>query len=162
MRRYETVFIANPSLSQEERQPLFDKLTQLISDGQGLLVKYDEWGVKSLAYEVKKHTRGYYVLTDFCGDGPLVKELERNMGLDDRFLKFMTVCTAKEVDPDQIQAEIVEAQAEPEPDVVEEAEQSLGEERPATEALEPTPKETQVEDSPSKSTDKEEPPDGEV
>ena len=184
MRRYETVFIANPSLSQEERQPLFDKLTQLISDGQGLLVKFDEWGVKSLAYEVKKHTRGYYVLTDFCGDGPLVKELERNMGLDDRFLKYMTVCTAKEVDADQIQAEIMEAQAKPEPEAVEEAEQSWGEERPATEALEPTPEETQealepapeetqeapeptpeetqVEDSSSESTDEEEPSDGQV
>jgi small subunit ribosomal protein S6 len=190
MRRYETVFIANPSLSQEERQPLFDKLTQLISDGQGLLVKFDEWGVKSLAYEVKKHTRGYYVLTDFCGDGPLVKELERNMGLDDRFLKYMTVCTAKEVDDEQIQTEIMEARAKPEPDVVEEAEQSWGEERPATEAseptpeetqvateaseptpeetqvateaFEPTPEETQVEDSLSESTDEEEPSDGQV
>jgi len=171
MRRYETVFIANPSLSQEERQPLFDKLTQLISDGQGLLVKFDEWGVKSLAYEVKKHTRGYYVLTDFCGDGPLVKELERNLGLDDRFLKYMTVCTAKEVDADQVQAEIMEAQAKSEPDAVEEAEQSWGEEGPATEApeptpeetqeaLEPTPEETQVEDSSSESTDEEEPSDG--
>ena len=77
MRRYETILLAQPSLSEEERQPLLEKLTTLISDGDGLLVKIDEWGQRRLAYEIKKQTRAYYSLIDFCGDGALVKELER-------------------------------------------------------------------------------------
>ncbi len=106
MRKYETTVIAHPSLSQEERQPLFDKLTKLLSDGKGLLIKLDEWGQKRLAYEIKKQTRGYYVFLEFCGDGALVKELERNMRLDDQVLKYMTICTAQEIDEEKVKAEI--------------------------------------------------------
>jgi small subunit ribosomal protein S6 len=91
MRRYETVFIVNPELSEDQHQLLFDKLNGLVPEDQGMLVKLDEWGNKRLAYEIKKHTRGYYVLMDFCGDGALVKEIERNLRLDDRVLKYMTV-----------------------------------------------------------------------
>lgn len=149
MRRYETIFIAHPSLSQEERQPLFDKLANLISDAQGLLVKFDEWGQKRLAYEINKETRGYYVLMDFCGDGSLVNELERNLRLDDRALKYMTVCIAKEVDEEQVKVEIEAAKAADEemsqPDLVDEvAETDTGEEEVPKDTPEPT---TPAEDS---------------
>lgn len=106
MRRYETVFIVDPELSEEQHQQLFNKLKGLVPDDQGMLVEFDEWGSKRLAYEIKKHTRGYYVLMDFCGDGALVKELERNMRLDDRVLKYMTVLKGKGVDLEALKAEI--------------------------------------------------------
>jgi small subunit ribosomal protein S6 len=132
MRRYETIFIAHPSLSHEERQPLFDKLANLISDADGLLVKFDEWGQKRLAYEIKKQTRGYYVLMEFCGNGSLVKELERNLRLDDRSLKYMTVCIAKEVDLERVKTEIEAAKAAEEeasqPDMVHDTDQVDAEE----------------------------------
>jgi len=57
MRRYETVFIVNPELSEDQHQLLFDKLNGLVPEDQGMLVKLDEWGNKRLAYEIKKHTR---------------------------------------------------------------------------------------------------------
>jgi len=118
MRKYETVFIVHPDLSAEERQPLFKKLTNLISDHHGLLVKIDEWGERKLAYEIKKQTRGYYTLMEFCGNGDLVKELERTLRLDDGILKYMTVLLDKGVDVEAIKAEIEarkekEAKAEP-------------------------------------------------
>jgi small subunit ribosomal protein S6 len=106
MRRYETVFIANSELADEDRQSLLDKLQGLMPEGQAMLVKLDHWGNKRLAYEVKKQTRGYYVLMDYCGDGVLVKELERNMRLDDRVLKYMTVLKDTTVDMETIKAEI--------------------------------------------------------
>lgn len=109
MRRYETVFIVNPDLSEEQQRPLFEKLNGLVTDAQGLMVKFDQWGHKKLAYEVKKHTRGYYVLLDFCGDGALVKDLERNLRLDDRILKYMTVAKEEVIDLDALKAEIEEA-----------------------------------------------------
>ncbi len=118
MRRYETVFIVNSELSEEQHQPLFDKLEGLVSDDQGVLVKFDKWGHKKLAYEIKKQTRGYYVLMDFCGHGALVKEVERSMRLDDRVLKYMTVVKDKTVDVEAVKADIEAAKeqaSKPEP-----------------------------------------------
>ena len=168
MRRYETVFIVNPSLSQEESQPLFDKVTDLIVAHQGLMVKFDEWGQKRLAYEIKKQTRGYYILLDFCGNGSLVKELERNMRLDDRVLKYMTVCVAKDVDEEAIRTEIKAAE---EAAKVKASSADSGEEAAAAEAQEqalpgetpePTPSEAEGLDSASLSTEEEDLTDGEV
>jgi small subunit ribosomal protein S6 len=113
MRRYETVFIVNPELSEDQHQLLFDKLNALVPEDQGMLVKLDEWGHKRLAYEIKKHTRGYYVLMDFCGDGALVKEIERNLRLDDRVLKYMTVLKDETVDLEAVKAEMEAAKKEP-------------------------------------------------
>jgi small subunit ribosomal protein S6 len=110
MRRYETVFIVNPELSEDQHQLLFDKLNGLVPEDQGMLVKLDEWGNKRLAYEIKKHTRGYYVLMDFCGDGALVKEIERNLRLDDRVLKYMTVLKDEAVDLEALKAEMEAAE----------------------------------------------------
>jgi small subunit ribosomal protein S6 len=128
MRRYEAVFIVNPELSEDQHQPLFDKLNGLVSEDQGMLVKLDQWGDKRLAYEIKKHTRGYYVLMDFCGDGALVKEIERNLRLDDRVLKYMTVLKDETVDLEAVKAEMEAAKEEatkPEPaQVAEEATRS--------------------------------------
>lgn len=110
MRRYETVFIVNPELSEDQHQLLFDKLNGLVPEDQGMLVKLDEWGHKRLAYEIKKHTRGYYVLMDFCGDGALVKEIERNLRIDDRVLKYMTVLKDETVDLEALKAEMEAAE----------------------------------------------------
>lgn len=142
MRRYETVFIVNPDLSEEQHQPLFEKLNGLVTDGQGLFVNMDEWGHKRLAYEVKKHTRGYYVLMDYCGDGTLVKEVERNLRLDDRVLKYMTVLKDRDIDLDALQAEIEaakERKKEPEP-----AEQADSEDTESKESGSGEPEEAEV------------------
>ena len=166
VRRYETTVIVNPALSQEERQSVLDKLTNLISDAQGLLVKFDEWGEKRLAYELKKETRGYYVLMEFCGDGSLVKELERNLRLDDRALKYMTICIDKEVDPERVKAEIEaaakeEEESKPEP-VQEVAAVEAQEETPPEETSEPTTGKTEVQKSQEQANEKEEAVNGSV
>jgi small subunit ribosomal protein S6 len=143
MRRYETVFIMNPELSGDQHQLLFDKLNGLVPEDQGTLVKLDEWGHKRLAYEIKKHTRGYYVLMDFCGDGALVQEIERNLRLDDRVLKYVTVLKDEAVDLEAVKAEIEAAKAEIEaakekttkPEPVEEA-TGEGEEKGDSEPIE--------------------------
>jgi small subunit ribosomal protein S6 len=168
MRRYETVFIVNPSLSQEESQPLFDKLTDLIAAHQGLMVKFDEWGHKRLAYEIKQQTRGYYILLDFCGNGSLVKELERNMRLDDRVLKYMTVCVAKDVDEEAVKTEIQAAEEaakakESSAGPVEDAAASEAQEQaPPGETLEPSLGEAEAPDNAAVSTDEEELTDAKV
>ena len=106
MRRYETIFIADNDLSEEDRSPIFDKLKDLIQQHSGLLVMVDQWGGKKLAYEIKKKARGYYVRLDYCGSGILVNEIERFFRIDDRILKYMTVVLDKDVDIETVKEEI--------------------------------------------------------
>jgi len=112
MRRYETIFIIDPDLSEEERTPLFERLKDLFPQHNGLLVVIDEWGAKKLAYEIKKKARGYYVRLDYCGTGVLVNEIERFFRIDDRVLKYMTVLLEKDVDVESVKEEMAKAEAE--------------------------------------------------
>jgi len=111
MRRYETIIIIDPDLSDEGRAPVLDKVTQLIQQFDGTLVLADEWGAKSLAYDIKKKNRGYYVRVDYCGNGELVSEIERHFRIDDNVLKFMTVLLDNDADPEQILADIAKEEA---------------------------------------------------
>jgi small subunit ribosomal protein S6 len=110
MRRYETIFIADNDLSEENRSPIFEKLKDLILQHSGLLIMVDEWGSKKLAYEIKKKARGYYVRLDYCGSGNLVNEIERFFRIDDRILKYMTVLLDKNVDIEAVKEEIAKAE----------------------------------------------------
>ncbi|MFH2066029.1 MAG: 30S ribosomal protein S6 [Pseudomonadota bacterium] len=106
MRRYETIFISDPDLSEEDRKQLFEKTKDLIESRKGFLVLFDDWGMKKLAYEIKNKSRGYYVRLDYCGDGGLVSEMERSFRIDDRVIKFMTIVLDKDADPEKVQQEI--------------------------------------------------------
>jgi small subunit ribosomal protein S6 len=110
MRRYETIFIVDNDLPEEERFPIFEKLKDLVNQHSGFLVSVDEWGEKRLAYEIKKKVHGYYVRLDYCGSGVLVDEIERSFRIDDRILKYMTVLIDKDIDIDTIKEEIANAE----------------------------------------------------
>jgi small subunit ribosomal protein S6 len=112
MRRYETIFIVDPDVSDEQRGLVFTRLEELFTQFGGFLVARDEWGVKKLAYEIRKRSRGFYVRVDYCGDGPLVDEIERSFRIDDKILKFMTIILAKDVDLEQVKEEMIKTAEE--------------------------------------------------
>jgi small subunit ribosomal protein S6 len=114
MRRYETIVIVDPDLGEEERGTVFDKIRELIPQTGGLLVEFDEWGGRKLAYEIKKKQRGYYVCINYCGSGDLVSEMERQFRIDDRVMKYMTVLLDKEADMERIQEAMTQSEAEAE------------------------------------------------
>jgi len=120
MNRYETFIISDPDISTEKRASLFERINQLIPQENGFIVAFDEWGIKKLAYEIKKKVRGHYVRLDYCGTGSLVNEIERFSRIDDSVLKYMTVLLEKEADIDRVKEEI--AKAEPVTDLAEEPE----------------------------------------
>ena len=105
MRHYETLFIINPDSSEEELKTVATKIKGVVSGMNGIVTSYDEQGKKKLAYSVKKQNKGYYVLMDYVGSADIVSELERNMRLDDRVLKYLTVKLADQVDPESIEPE---------------------------------------------------------
>ena len=143
MRRYETIFISDPDLSETERGQLCEKTKKLIPDYNGMLVVFDEWGTKKLAYDIKKKNRGYYVLINYGGDGDLVDEMERSFRIDDRVLKFMTIVLDKEADPEAIQMEIDKAKEaasakQAEIEAAKQKEAAASAETESTESTEPT------------------------
>ena len=114
MRRYETIVIVDPDLGEEQRGVVFDKIRELIPQKGGLLVEFDEWGGRKLAYEIKKKQRGYYVRIDYCGGGDLVSEMERQFRIDDRVMKYMTILLDTEADMERIQEAMTQAEQEAE------------------------------------------------
>ena len=112
MRRYETIFISDSDLTEDDRNQLFEKTKDLIDAQGGSLLIFDDWGARKLAYEIKKKGRGYYVRLDYCGDGKLVAEMERSFRIDDRVLKYMTIVLDADVDPEKIKQELAEESEE--------------------------------------------------
>lgn len=112
MKRYETIVILDPDLSEDQRQPVFDRIGEIIPQQGGQLMKVEDWGARKLAYQIKKKPRGYYTLFDFCGAGPLVSEMERFLRIDDRVMKYMTVLTDPAVDIEALAQETSEAETE--------------------------------------------------
>ena len=112
MRRYETIIILNPELSEEDREPVLKKVTDLILKYDGFLILQDIWGDKKLAYEIKKKDRGFYVLFDYCGTGELVKEMERSFRIDEKVLKYMTVLLDNNADINSIKEEMLKKEIE--------------------------------------------------
>ena len=112
MRRYETIFIVDPDLSEDGRKQRLEKNKDLIKKMNGTLIEVDDWGNKRLAYEIKRKFRGYYIRLDYCGDGALVDEIERFCRIDDKYLKFMTIVLEEKANPESILAEKESQEAE--------------------------------------------------
>lgn len=110
MRKYETIFISDPDLKDQTRLELFDRVRDIIAKEDGILIDFDEWGNKKLAYEIRKKARGHYVCVSYGGSGELVKELERNFRLSEMVMKFMTIVLSEDMTAEQIKLEVQEAQ----------------------------------------------------
>lgn len=109
MRRYETVFIVPFDLPDDDINVLIDRYKAIIANHKGLVVKVEKWGKRKLAYEIRKQNKGFYVLVDFAGASVVVAELERNLKIDDKILKFMSVKKGEEVLLADIEREIAAA-----------------------------------------------------
>ena len=91
MRTYEVVFIAAPTLSNEELEAFISHTQTVVEGKNGKVVKVDNWGKKSLAYKIKRYRDGYYVVLTLEGDGPMIAELERRFRVTDHIIRFISV-----------------------------------------------------------------------
>jgi small subunit ribosomal protein S6 len=91
MPSYETLCIFNPGLPEARVKELTAWTQKIVENGQGTIVKVEEWGMRDLAYRLKKQTRGYYVLLAYDSQPPVVKELERNLRLNEDVLRFFSI-----------------------------------------------------------------------
>ena len=101
MRKYENFFMVQPDLSEDALGAVAGKFRGVVESNGGTVVSYVPWGKKKLAYPVKKNDYGYYILMKFAAGPELIAELERNMRLDERVLKFITVKLDDDYLPEQ-------------------------------------------------------------
>jgi small subunit ribosomal protein S6 len=90
-RTYEILFIADPNLSEPDVDALTTTVEGFVTKQNGTIEKNEKWGKKRLAYEVRRHREGYYVLLTVKGTNELVKEVERRMRVTDGIIRHITV-----------------------------------------------------------------------
>ena len=89
-RKYETIFIARPNLTEEDFTDLVEKFKNLINK-YGTVESVDDWGVKKLAYPIDFINEGHYVLINFEAPVTFPAELERRYGITDGILRSIVV-----------------------------------------------------------------------
>ena len=97
MKLYETVLIARQDISQSQVEEIIKNLKNLITESKGKILKEEYWGLKTLAYRIKKNRKGHYVLFNIEVDNSTLIEFERIMRLNEDILRFLTI-SIKEVD----------------------------------------------------------------
>ena len=96
MRHYETLILFSPDLNTEERQNILEEVSKVIRGESGEDPHLDDWGMRQLAYPVRKYGRGHYVRVDYPSEGGIIPEIERKLRIYEGVLKFLTVKLAEE------------------------------------------------------------------
>ena len=87
MRTYEVVVILDPSLDERVVEPSLEKYLGIIRNDGGTVESVDVWGRRRLAYEIQKNTEGIYALINLNANPDAVKELDRQLGLNESVLR---------------------------------------------------------------------------
>jgi len=93
---YETLFVVKPTLTDEETAAQIAKIKEIVANNGGELLATDDMGMRKLAYQVEKNDRGYYTVLFYKAEGTLIKELERNLKINEDVIKFLTVKYVKQ------------------------------------------------------------------
>ena len=91
MALYEHVFLARQDLSQQQVDALVEHYKGIIEANGGSIGRVENWGLKSLTYRVKKNRKAYYTLMDVTAPAAAIKEVERQQGLSEDVLRFLTI-----------------------------------------------------------------------
>ena len=91
MNKYESVLIARQDLGTSQVNSLVDSLKEVVSAQGGEVVRVDNWGLKNLAYRIKKNRKGHYVLLNIAAPAQAVAEYERVMRVNEDIIRYMTV-----------------------------------------------------------------------
>jgi len=97
MLQYETVFIADPTYTDEEVDELIKGYEQVVTTAGGKSLKIEKWGKRRLAYSIRHNEEGIYVLMTHECPASLVKELDRRFRMNDRILRHMAVRVESEL-----------------------------------------------------------------
>jgi len=88
---YENVFIARQDISAAQVEALADTFATLVSEQGGEVKKREYWGLRNIAYRIKKNRKGHYMLFNLDAPPAAVNELERNMRINEDVIRYLTV-----------------------------------------------------------------------
>jgi small subunit ribosomal protein S6 len=88
---YESVFIARQDISAAQVDGLTEAFEKVITDAGGSVAKRENWGLRTMAYKIKKNRKGHYVLLNFDAPAPALHEMERQMRINEDVLRYMTL-----------------------------------------------------------------------
>ena len=88
---YECVFIARQELTAAQTEQLSKDLTKIVSANSGEVKNQEYWGLRNLAYKIRKNRKGHYTMFHIEAPSSTIEELERNMRLNEDILRYLTV-----------------------------------------------------------------------
>ena len=91
MRLYESVFIARQDITTAQVEAMADEFAEIITSAGGSIKKREYWGLRALAYRIKKSRKGHYVMFNLETGPEALKEYERIMGLNEDVLRFLNI-----------------------------------------------------------------------
>lgn len=91
MVNYEVMFIIDPSLEDEKKDAAVERVKSVIAS-EGEVEKVDVWGLRKLAYPIRKKNEGYYAVIEFKAEPTLPAELDRRLKISDDFMRHIIVC----------------------------------------------------------------------
>lgn len=95
---YETTIVLHPDLNEDGEKKIIEKVEEIIKQFGGNVKKHESWGKKRLAYEIAKQNKGHYLYWHYDAFPGVIHELERNLRLNDKVLRFLTIkLTAKDL-----------------------------------------------------------------
>lgn len=114
MRHYEITCILRPSLGETLFTEVIERTCAIVTAEGGSIIDLDRWGIKKLAYLIKKESQGYYFCLNCAATQSAVLEMERIFRIDDRVLRYLTIKLADAIDEagiEQVKEEIAAAAA---------------------------------------------------
>ncbi len=103
MALYEHIFVARQDVSSQQVEDLQTMITQIITENGGKITKTEYWGIKSLAYRMKKNRKGHYSLLNIDAPHEAIAEMERRISLSDDIIRHLTLRVDAHEDGDSVQ-----------------------------------------------------------
>jgi small subunit ribosomal protein S6 len=91
MALYEHVVVTRPDISPQQVDALIEDLTKIVTEGKGKIGKTEYWGLRNLAYPIRKSRKAHYSLVNIDAPGPVIHEIERRHRINEDVLRFLTV-----------------------------------------------------------------------
>lgn len=91
MALYEHVLIARPDISPQQVDALIEDITRTLAEQDGKVAKNEYWGLRNLAYRVRKNRKGHYAMLNIDAPSPAITELERRLRINEDVLRYITI-----------------------------------------------------------------------
>ena len=91
MNSYEHTLITRADVQEGQSQKIISKYKDIIDKNSGKVVKTEEWGLRTLAYQIQNNKKGFYFHIKFDGTGTTIEKLEKTANIDQMLIRFLTV-----------------------------------------------------------------------